>query len=297
VTNLEQLFGSRIPPEAAHSIYTVRQLIDAGRLHRESATTASPANAWGKLLKELPENDPLLTDLLRPQRALTLASFGVLKIWRLLARLLVRFEVTGLENLLSRGPCLICPNHETYIDPFFLASALPYGIFRELFYVGASEYFATPLRRKAAKWMHLAPVDPDANLVRALQASAYGLRHGKILVLFPEGERSIDGEVKKFKKGAAVLSLHLQVPIVPVAFYGVFPLWPRNRGLSWRALLPWSGTKVQICFGPAMHPPVFSSAGNSSARAEDNYEAVTDDLRRIVIDMRKALRGNVEGSR
>lgn len=292
VTNLEQLFGSRIPPEAAHSIYTVRQLIDAGRLHRESATSASPPNAWEKLLKELPEGDPLLTDLLRPQRVLTLASFAVLKIWRLLARLLVRFEVTGLENLPTREPYLICPNHETYIDPFFLASALPYRIFKELFYVGASEYFATTLRRKAAKWVHLAPVDPDANLVRALQASAYGLRHGKILVLFPEGERSIDGEVKKFKKGAAVLSLYLQAPIVPVAFNGVFPLWPRNRGLSWRALLPWSGTKVQLHFGVPMHPPVLAEAGNLPTRMEELYAAVTEDLRKTVIDMRKALRGN-----
>src|SRR2546429_7753640 len=105
--------------------------------------------------------------------------------------------VTGVQTC-----ALPISNHETYIDPFFLASAVPYRVFCKLFYVGASEYFATPLRRKAAKLMHLAPVDPDANLIRALQAGAFGLRHGRILVLFPEGERSIDGEVRKFKKGA-----------------------------------------------------------------------------------------------
>jgi 1-acyl-sn-glycerol-3-phosphate acyltransferase len=138
--------------------------------------------------------------------------------------------------------------------------------------------------------MHLALVDPDANLVRALQAGAFGLRHRKILVLFPEGERSIDGEVKKFKKGAAILSSHLQVPILPVAFNGVFPIWPRNRGFSWRAILPWSGTKVQLRFGAPMHPGDLTEPECSSACAEEHYAAVTEDLRRTVIDLQAGLR-------
>ena len=54
--------------------------------------------------------------------------------------------------------------------------------------------------------MNVVPVDPDTNLVRAMQAGAFGLRHGKILVLFPEGERSPDGTPRTFKKGAAILS-------------------------------------------------------------------------------------------
>ena len=53
-----------------------------------------------------------------------------------------------------------------------------------------------------------------------------------VLVLFPEGERSIDGTVKKFKKGAPILSQHMHVPIVPVAIKGVFEVWPRNRGIN-----------------------------------------------------------------
>ena len=63
-------------------------------------------------------------------------------------------------------------------------------------------------------------VDPDANLVPAMRAGAYGLRHGRSLILYPEGERSIDGTPRTFKKGAAILSIHLQVPIVPIAIEG-----------------------------------------------------------------------------
>jgi long-chain acyl-CoA synthetase len=290
LTNLEQLFGTRMAPEVAQSIYTVRQLVEAARLQSNAPAQARPANAWSKLLKELPENDPLFMDLVKPRSIVTLAGFGALKVWGLVARLLVRFQVTGVENLPSSGAYLICPSHETYLDPFFLASAVPYRVFRKLFYVGASEYFATPLRRKAAKLMNLAPVDPDANLIRALQAGAFGLRQGKILVLFPEGERSIDGEVRKFKKGAAILSVHLQVPIVPVAFNGVFPIWPRNRGFSWRAILPWSRTRVQLRFGTPRQPAGLPEDGCSQVGAEIHYASVTEELRRTVLDLQAGLR-------
>ncbi|HYL86437.1 MAG TPA: AMP-binding protein [Candidatus Angelobacter sp.] len=291
LTNIEQVFGRRIPSESAASIYTVRQLIEAARSQGGATLRAQPANAWNKLLEELSEDDPLFTDLLKPYPIVTIFGFVALRFWNLVARALLRFRVTGIENLPDSGAYLICPNHETYIDAFFLASALSYRVFRKLFYVGASEYFATPLRRMAAQRMHLAPVDPDANLIRALQASAFGLRKGKILVLFPEGERSIDGEVKKFKKGAAILAAHLQVPIVPVAFDGVFPMWPRNRAFSWRAFLPWTGTKVQLRFGVPLRPTTPLQPNASRTEVEAAYVSTTEELRKAVLDLKSSLRG------
>jgi long-chain acyl-CoA synthetase len=122
-----------------------------------------------------------------------------------------------------------------------------------MFFVGASEYFETAMLKRMARAVNLIPVDPDANLVNAMQAGAAGLRMGKALVLFPEGERSIDGEVKKFRKGASILSAHLDVPIVPVAIDGLFELWPRGRSFNWRGLLPWRATPVRIAFGPPLN--------------------------------------------
>ena len=106
---------------------------------------------------------------------------------------------------------------------------LPWRIFRQVFFVGASEYFETPFMRWFARQANVVPVDPDASLVPAMQAGGFGLRHGRVLVLFPEGERSIDGTVRTFKKGAAILSTHLSAPIVPVALDGIFEVWARNR--------------------------------------------------------------------
>ncbi len=293
LTNLEHLFGAAIPPEVAQSAYTVRQLVDAVRSQVNGPAAGRPGNAWSRLLTDLPEDEPLLKDLLEPHPFLMVLVFGVLKIANLLARVLVGFRSSGVEHLPKDGPYLICPNHQTYLDPFFLVSALPYRTFRKLFFVGASEYFATPARRKAARLMHLAPVDPDTNLVQAMQAGAFGLRNGKVLVLFPEGERSIDGEIKKFKKGAAILAAHLQVPIVPVAFDGVFPIWPRNRPFHWRTLLPWEGTHVKLRFGPVLPPVAPLGTDTSQAQpSEASYAAIADELRRIVVDLQATLRAH-----
>ena len=141
-----------------------------------------------------------------------------------------------------------------------------------MFFVGAAEYFQTAITAWLARRLNVVPVDPDANLIPAMQAGAFGLRHGKVLGLFPEGERSIDGTVKKFKKGAAILSQHLAVPVVPVAINGVFELWPRNRRFDWRRLLPWSGHRVSITFGMAITPPEGISSAAFTTVLRDHVE-------------------------
>jgi long-chain acyl-CoA synthetase len=119
-------------------------------------------------------------------------------------------------------------------------------------------------------------VDPDANLVNAMRAGAAGLRLGKVLILFPEGERTIDGELKPFRKGAAILSAHLEAPIVPVALDGLYALWPRGRAVNWRGLLARRPVSLEI--GPPLRP----------ARGE--YVAGTRILRESVQAMYSRIR-------
>ena len=86
------------------------------------------------------------------------------------------------------------------------------------------------MMKRVARFTNVIPVDADSNLETAMKAGAAGLRLGKVLLLFPEGERSIDGELKPFRKGASILSAHLNAPIVPVAMDGLFELWTPASG-------------------------------------------------------------------
>ena len=274
---LEQRAGVNVPQQAAAEIFTVRQLVTAfGTDGVETSRVESPVESWATLLRDLPPaSDPILSGLLekRPMAAPVLSMLA-----RVIRALLFRVELTGVDNLPSTGAYIISPNHQSYLDPFMLCSRLPFGIFRNLFFVGAVEYFETPLTQWFARIANLVPVDPDSNLVPAMQAGAFGLAHGKTLVLFPEGERAIDGTVKKFKKGAPILAQHMRVPIVPVAIKGVFEIWPRGRSFNWRLLKPWSRHRVRIMIGAPM----------SIAESADSDQAVIE-LRDRVEKMWQAL--------
>ena len=264
LTLLEQRQGTRVPAEARATIFTVRQLIeaveDAPRV-TGSATGAAAADGAGDLpwdaLFATPADPNLVADLGRSRLVTAAFCFLLLRIAAVFMRMTTGLRVSGLEHLPREGPFLLSPNHQAYLDPFYLAAVLPFRTLRQLFFVGASEYFETPFLRRMARAVNLIPVDPDANLVNAMRAGAAGLRMRKVLVLFPEGERSIDGGLKKFRKGAAILSAHLDVPVVPVALDGLYELWPRGRSFDWRRLLPWRSAPVRIEFGP----PVRASRG------------------------------------
>ena len=91
------------------------------------------------------------------------------RIATLMTRVIGRRGV-ALLHLPRRGPYIISPNHQSYVDPFLINGVLPYRVCSQLFFVGASEYFETPVTRWLARQVNLVPVDPDANLVNAMRA-------------------------------------------------------------------------------------------------------------------------------
>ena len=290
LTHLEEMFGTVVSDQARQKIYTVRELIEAV-LPKDGAGAPAGArggDAWGRLLAGgaggVPEDDPLLQGLLEPHSLTQTALFTGARLLRALASVFLGLRIHGANNFPSQGAFLLSPNHQGFLDMFLLAGALPWHAFRRMFFVGASEYYKTPLRQKVARAVHVIPVDPDANLVRAMQAGAFGLRHGKMLVLFPEGERTVDGEIKTFKKGAAILSTHLRVPILPVAIRGSFEFWPRARGFQWRRCLPGAG-RIRISIGAPIPPPQLLPPGADRRDAEKLYAAATDALRSAVAAM------------
>jgi 1-acyl-sn-glycerol-3-phosphate acyltransferase len=120
-----------------------------------------------------------------------------------------------------------------------------------------------------------------------MKAGAIGLRNGKVLNIYPEGERAYDGELHEFKKGAAILATELDLPILPVALDGLQNVWARK---SWR-IRP---AKVKIRIGEPFYPRDLLS--EAPARKTDNggeqtYAAVTEHLRRTIETMIGEMRG------
>jgi long-chain acyl-CoA synthetase len=290
LTHLEEIFGTEVPDEVAHKIYTVRELVNAVTAGAQGGGAAVSKDAWGRLLHDLPEDDPALSDLLKPKPIFNFVFFCAMRSCYLVSRIFLGLRVGGRDRLPASGAFLLCPNHQSYLDVFLLLGALPARIFRNLFFVGASEYFATAFTRWIARNINLVPVDPDTNLTRAMQAGAYGLKHGKVLVLFPEGERSIDGKIKKFKKGAPILALHLGVPMVPIAVEGAHEVWPRGKSFRMSAVLSRNGRPpVRLTFGAPLPPPTKLSEDISFREAEAAYSSAADELRSSVLSLAPSL--------
>jgi long-chain acyl-CoA synthetase len=274
LTELEQRFGVRVPEEKVHEIFTVGQLVETVRPGSANRGAATAEQSWSVLLRNAEAPDAAARSIL-DRRPIAAPIFFVVS--QLLRLFLGPGIVHGFENLPRRGPYIITPNHQGYLDPFIVGSVLPYRVYKHLFFVGAAEYFETPLTAWLARKINLLPVDPDANLVSAMQASAFGLQNGKILMLFPEGERSIDGTVKRFKKGAPILAQHLGVPIVPVAIRGAYELWPRNRAINWRALLP-LGHRVRVSFGEPMRFEAAADYADSASQLRERVRQMWDRI-------------------
>ena len=277
---LEQQLGGDVPESQLAGIYTVRELIDA--ITDSAASGVKPEGGrptfagWSSVLREDPL-DPSALAITKPRPVLDAFVFLVAQLVKWSWKAVSKIDVEGIENLPHDGAYLLCSNHQSFLDAPILAAVLPYRAMRNAFAVGTSEIFGSGLMRRVAKLMKTVVVDPDANLMPAMRAGAYGLRHGMALVLYPEGERSLDGTPRTFKKGAAILSIHLQAPIVPIAIEGFYEAWPRQQSFRKFAHL-----KIKI--GKPMLPPPESQA------SEETYSKYTADLKQRVVEMWEELR-------
>jgi long-chain acyl-CoA synthetase len=282
LSRLEEELGGDIEESRLTEIYTVRDLVDAV-LQSAASGAGRPATrvafaGWKAILAEDPD-DPEVLDLVQPHRLRTAFWYLVSRLIQVVSLDLFDLKVSGLEKLPKSGPFLICSNHQSYIDPLITVSVLPFDVCQRAFAVGTSEIFGRGIMRWLARNIRIVVVDPDANLIPAMRAGAFGLRHGMPLFLYPEGERSIDGTPRIFKKGAAILSIHLQVPIVPVAIEGFYEVWPRHK--RFQGFKP-----LKMVFGDPILPPP------ESAASEETYEKMTADLKSRVVTMWEGLRRN-----
>ena len=284
VVSVEQNLGIEFEPEEVATAQTVGELIQLASAKTTGARRAGAAGEefhWRDVLagtsKELPE----LKHLLRPKPVLIVFAHIVLRLIYVAACVLFRIEVKGREVLAQlEPPYLICPNHQSYIDPFFVCSTFPRTVLRKTFHVGASMYFTNAAMNQLGRLINVVPIDPDVQLLQAMRAGAAGLRAGRILNIYPEGQRSFDGKLHEFKKGAAILATELNLPIVPVALDGPYRIWPRK---SWRIRF----AKVKIRFGePINVRELVSDELNEDAA----YQKVTSELKRRIQQMLDEMR-------
>lgn len=142
----------------------------------------------------------------------------------------VRVDFEGLEHLDPPRPAVLVSNHESWYDVFALAGHLPV----DYRFVGKKELVKIPFFGPAWVACGNIPIDRSnrAAAFESLRVAGEKIRREKaVVVMFPEGTRSPDGELLPFKKGAFVLALNLGVPVIPVGVSGSRRLMPKGSFL------------------------------------------------------------------
>ena len=146
---------------------------------------------------------------------------------RAVARWLFHLTVVGAERLPVSGAAVLVANHESWLDPIIVPLALP----RKPAFLAMEELWRIPVIGLVMRvYGPLAiPLNRGAVDATALKRSLRALQAGALLIVFPEGGISPSGELRPFRRGAAMLAARGGAPIIPIAIHGTSEALPLGR--------------------------------------------------------------------
>lgn len=187
----------------------------------------------------------------------------------------VRTRVEGLD-VLSRveGPVIFVANHASHLDTPLILLSLPDEWRRRTAVAAAADYFFDTWWRAVGSSLlfNTFPIDRRGGTMAATPGEV--LADGWSLVIYPEGTRSNDGWMGKFRMGAAFLAKEYGVPVVPVAHRGTFAAMPRGQGWPSRGR-----RQLTIRFGEPIVAGPEESVRELAPRIKDAVAALLDEDR------------------
>lgn len=138
-------------------------------------------------------------------------------------------KINGLENIPRDTNYLVAANHASYVDHLILSSILAVHVNKKIYYLAKKEHFDTFLQRMWHKHVGAIPIDRQAGGKEALKTAKRYLKKGKIIGIYPEGTRTLNGKLQRARTGIARLALAAKVPVLPIGLIGTFEILPKGK--------------------------------------------------------------------
>jgi 1-acyl-sn-glycerol-3-phosphate acyltransferase len=135
-----------------------------------------------------------------------------------------RIRYTGIHNIPREGGLLAISNHQSHLDPPLVGAGSP----RRMSYVARETLFKPPLFGKFIYSVGAFPLNREGVGLAGIKESLKRLKRGEIVLLFPEGTRTPDGEIHTFKPGFTTLAVRSKSAILPIAIEGAYRAWPKR---------------------------------------------------------------------
>lgn len=124
------------------------------------------------------------------------------------------------------GGTIIASNHASNYDPVLVGL----GFYpRHLYYMAKEELFEIPGLKQLIEYYKAFPVSLNSHDLKSIRRTCELLDRGEKVLIFPEGQRTWNGELNPVKRGIGVLAVRAQANIIPCYVYGAFETWPRTR--------------------------------------------------------------------
>lgn len=186
------------------------------------------------------------------------------------------FRIRGLENIPEDRPVVFAANHESLLDGIWLYASLPGHIRKRTYTMIKAELTKAKFLSKLREGINIIPVEREGDIITPLQLSYAALKHGKNVVIFPEGTRSTDGLIHEFRSGIGILLRETDVEVIPVRLINAAKKWPKGKSLQ---LFSGWKERPEIVFGK---PVTLKHLGfNSSSNEEKIAEAVREEVRKL----------------
>lgn len=185
--------------------------------------------------------------------------------WYEFSRLWVRLGLTvlyharysGMRTVPPTGGLLVVSNHQSYLDPPVIGAGFP----RMMSYLARESLFRFAPFAWLIQSYDAIPLDLEGSSFGGMKETLRRLKRGDVVLVFPEGSRTADGEIAPFLPGFAALALRSGAGIVPTAIEGAFEAWPQH------ARLPKAGN-LHVHYGVPMTPEEVSKYGQAELVAE-----------------------------
>ncbi|MBW3596319.1 MAG: 1-acyl-sn-glycerol-3-phosphate acyltransferase [Planctomycetes bacterium] len=136
-------------------------------------------------------------------------------------------RIEGRDRIPSQGPVLVCANHQSHFDPLLIGLCSD----RPMNFVARDSLFRIPVLKQVMEFYDAIPLDREGNGLAGLKETLRRLKRGEMVLIFPEGSRTHDGEVSPLKAGFLTLARRAEAAVLPVAVDGAFDALPRHRWL------------------------------------------------------------------
>jgi 1-acyl-sn-glycerol-3-phosphate acyltransferase len=138
-----------------------------------------------------------------------------------------QIRIKGVEKLPIEGGALICSNHQSHFDPVLVGVAFR----RRLNYLARRSLFDFPVLKWLISYLDAIPIEREGMGIGGIKETLRRLKRGEAVLIFPEGTRSLDGQIAPLKPGFFSIAKRSKCPVVPVAIAGAYEVWPRHRWL------------------------------------------------------------------